>query len=145
MSPTPDNWGEAYAKQALADFNAWNELQGNSAIPSCQKLHFLQMACEKLCKAHLCKQPGANPKDFQTSHAYTAKNLGIILRQQLSLVPKPPKNGEFLLAQCARASPGKLSCCIRRWTQMASVPTTANILGNRVDGSTFPQSGHFQL
>jgi hypothetical protein len=37
VSPTPDDWGEAYAQQALADFDAWNELQGNPAIPSCQK------------------------------------------------------------------------------------------------------------
>lgn len=100
MSPTPDDWGEAYAKQALADFDAWNEMQGNPALPSCQKLHFLQMACEKLCKAHLCKQPGADPTDYQSSHAYTAKNLGIIILQQLSLTPRPPKNGKFLLAYC---------------------------------------------
>jgi hypothetical protein len=53
VNATPDNWGKAFAKQALADFEAWNELQGNTAIPSCQKLHFLQMACENLCKAHL--------------------------------------------------------------------------------------------
>jgi hypothetical protein len=54
VSPTPDNWGEAYATQALADFEAWNEFRKNAGIAPCQKLHFLQMACEKLCKAHLC-------------------------------------------------------------------------------------------
>jgi hypothetical protein len=64
VSPTSDDWGAAYAKQALADFDGWNELQANPAIASCQKLHFLQMACEQLCKAHLCKQPGADPKDY---------------------------------------------------------------------------------
>ena len=100
MNATPDNWGAAYAKQALADIKVWDELQGNTGIPSCQKLHFLQMACEKLCKAHLCKQPGADPKTYQSSHAYTAKNLGIIIRQQISLAPKPPKNAKFLLAHC---------------------------------------------
>jgi len=61
VKPTPDEWGKAFAKQALADFDAWNELQDNPAVPSSQKLLFLQMACEKLCKAHLCKQPGADP------------------------------------------------------------------------------------
>lgn len=61
-----------------------------------QKLHFLQMACEKVCKAHLCLQPGADPKDYQSSHAYTAKNLGIIVKQQLALTPSPPKNAADL-------------------------------------------------
>jgi hypothetical protein len=97
---TPDNWGRAYAKQARADFEAWNKLQGEMTVPSCQKLHFLQMACEKLCKAHLCKQPGADPKLYQSSHTYIAKNLGIIIRQQLSLTAKPPRNGPYLLAHC---------------------------------------------
>jgi hypothetical protein len=100
VNATPDNWGKAYAKQALADFEAWNELQGKPAIPSCQKLHFLQMACEKLCKAHLCKQPGADPKDYQSSHGYTAKNLGVIIRQQIALTPNPPKNEAYLLMHC---------------------------------------------
>lgn len=100
MNLTPDHWAEAYAKQALADFETWNTLQGNAVVPSCQKLHFLQMACEKLCKAHLCKQPCAAPQDYQSSHAYTAKNLGIIILQQLALTPNPPHNGRFLLAHC---------------------------------------------
>ena len=100
MTPTADNWGKAYARQALADFDTWNQLQGMGDIPSCQKLHFLQMACEKLCKAHLCKQRGAQPEDYQSSHTYTAKNLGIVIRQQLSLMANSPRNGQFLLASC---------------------------------------------
>jgi hypothetical protein len=51
---TPDEWGRAYARQAKADLDAWDHLQG-SILPECQKLHFMQMACEKLAKAHLCK------------------------------------------------------------------------------------------
>lgn len=58
------------------------------------------MACEKVCKAYLCKQPGADPKDYQSSHAYTAKNLGIIIKQQLSLTPPLPKNATYLLTRC---------------------------------------------
>lgn len=100
MTPTPDEWGQAFAKQAMADFTAWDELQGNTAVASCQKLHFLQMACEKLCKAHLCKHSGADPLTLQSSHTYIAKNLDIIIRQQLSLTPKPPSNGKFLLSYC---------------------------------------------
>lgn len=96
----PDEWSRAYAKQAKADFETWDALQGNMAVPACHKLHFLQMACEKLCKAYLCKQPGADPKDYQSSHAYTAKNLGIIIRQQIALTLNPPKNERYLLVHC---------------------------------------------
>jgi hypothetical protein len=80
---TPDEWGRAFARQGRADFDAWNVLQG-SELPECQKLHLLQMACEKLAKAHLCKA-GSRPGDIQTSHAYIAKNLPLILREQLEL------------------------------------------------------------
>lgn len=80
---TPDEWGTAYARQAQADFEAWNFLQ-DSGLPECQRLHFLQMACEKLTKAHLCKA-GTDPKNVQTSHAFTKRNLPIVLRQQLSI------------------------------------------------------------
>jgi hypothetical protein len=100
VTSTPDNWGKAFAKQAVADFEAWNELQGKPSIPSCQKLHFLQMSCEKLCKTHLCKQPKADPKAFQASHAYIAKNLDIIIRQELTLTPNPPRNYRYLIACC---------------------------------------------
>jgi hypothetical protein len=81
---TPADWARAYAKQARADFDAWNGLSQNSPLlPQCQRLHFLQMACEKLAKAHLCKA-GAAPASLQSSHAYVAKNLPIIVRKQLA-------------------------------------------------------------
>ena len=41
VNATPDNWGTAYARQALADFVAWDKLQGVQGVPSSQKLHFL--------------------------------------------------------------------------------------------------------
>jgi hypothetical protein len=100
MTPSAKNWGYAFAKQAMADFETWIALQGFEKIPSCQKLHFLQMACEKICKAHLCKLPGAKPEDFQSSHAFIAKVLAIVVRQQLSETPNPPKNARFLASRC---------------------------------------------
>src|SRR5258708_26532484 len=85
---TPDEWGSAYARQAQADVDAWDHLQ-ESPLPQCQKLHFLQMACEKLAKAHLCKA-GSRPENLQGSHAYIAANLPVILRNQLQLVNAKP-------------------------------------------------------
>jgi hypothetical protein len=49
------------------------------------------MACEKLTKAHLCGQ-GVPQVNLQSSHAYTAKNLPIIIRQQaIAAKARPPQ------------------------------------------------------
>jgi hypothetical protein len=79
----PDQWSRAFARQANADARTWDRIQRDDTIPECHKLLFLQMACEKLVKAHLC-QAGSKPADLQKSHAYVNKNLPIILSQELA-------------------------------------------------------------
>ena len=51
----PADWALAYAQQAKADFRAWElyEQHPEAVVAECHQLLFLQMACEKLCKAHL--------------------------------------------------------------------------------------------
>ena len=80
---TRDDWAKAYARQAQADLDSWTRLDRDSAALACHQLLFLQMACEKLTKAHLCVQ-GSDPRDLQSSHAYVARNLPIVFRQLLS-------------------------------------------------------------
>ncbi len=79
---TAAEWTVGYARQAEADFRTWETFQDSAAVPECHRLLFLQMACEKLTKAHLCDE-GTAPELLQTSHAYTAKTLPVILRQQI--------------------------------------------------------------
>jgi hypothetical protein len=67
--------------------NARNALLRDMSIPPCQQLHFLQMACEKICKAFLCWR-GSDPQMLQSSHAYIATTLPQIVRQQLSRQPR---------------------------------------------------------
>ena len=73
-------WGRAFARQAWADFDMWHRLEneregfGEWKVSECHKYHFLQMACEKLCKAYLCAS-GTDPHRLQSSHAYIAKPL----------------------------------------------------------------------
>ncbi len=81
---TNDEWAIGYARQAGADFATYLELQGNRSVPQCHKLQFLQMACEKLMKAQLIKG-GNDPQELQSSHAYIAGTLPIVIRQQLIL------------------------------------------------------------
>lgn len=82
MASTND-WRRAYAQQARIDLNAREALLGRPDIPACQQLHFLQMACEKTCKAYLCGR-GADPASLQSSHAYIAATLPVIARQQFA-------------------------------------------------------------
>lgn len=79
----PLDWAQAYARQARADFDAWGALAEHKELAPSQRLHFFQMACEKLCKAHLCKS-GAEPSTLTGSHAYIAGTLPVIVRQHLT-------------------------------------------------------------
>ena len=81
---TPADWLVGYTRQADVDFRAWElyEKLPQALAAECHKLQFLQMACEKLCKAHLISN-SAFPRDLQSSHAYIARGLPIVIRQQI--------------------------------------------------------------
>jgi hypothetical protein len=74
-------WSRSYALQALVDLDARDALVF-TRIPACQHLHFLQMACEKIAKAHRCLG-GAEPKTLMHSHGFAAKVLRQIARELL--------------------------------------------------------------
>ena len=93
---TNEDWTRGYAKQAAADFATYNALQGNSAIPQCHKLQFLQMACEKLVKAHLIKG-GTAPGNLQSGHAYVAGTLPVVIRQQITLSGVAVHNAQWIM------------------------------------------------
>ena len=104
MTPTPEEWSRAFAKQALADFDTWNALNlpsGIPLLPASQKLHFLQMACEKLAKSHLLKA-SSKISELERSHAYTAKHVPIILRQQMILRGENKRVANSVRDQCKR-------------------------------------------
>jgi hypothetical protein len=105
--PTQDEWARSFAKQAGADFDAWNVLQfyqppeGIVPLRRCQKLLFLQMACEKLAKAHLL-MAGSKLEDLEASHAYTAKHLPMIVRTQMILNGENERVAKRMHDQCKR-------------------------------------------
>jgi hypothetical protein len=84
---TAAEWAKGYARQAQADLQTFYFLQRQSAIPACHKLLFLQMACEKLVKAHRCAG-GADPSGLQSSHVWIAKHLPLVLREQTAFPTK---------------------------------------------------------
>ncbi len=97
-------WRNAYARQAAADWRAYDVLRRSFGLPRCQSFHFLQMSCEKLCKAFLCGR-GVNPRLLQTSHGYIAKNLPLIFQLEPErLKPHPLRSRSTLLKQIKNLS-----------------------------------------
>ncbi|MFH0924614.1 MAG: hypothetical protein V1872_03120 [bacterium] len=77
MLPKDEDWVRGYAKQALSDLDT-REILVRGNAKKCHRLHFLQMAAEKTCKAHLTKVNGH--KYVKKIHTYTEKNLPTIAR-----------------------------------------------------------------
>jgi len=94
------DWSHGYARQADADFEMFQTLGRleleSVAIAECHKLLFLQMACEKLAKAHLCGE-GTDPTALQTSHAFVAGTLPVILRQTATALGYKGKQARWVL------------------------------------------------
>jgi len=76
-------WTQAFARQAASDLDARDVLAADRSLPACHALHFLQMACEKLCKASMISS-GSDPMEVQRSHASIAKHLPTIVRFYMS-------------------------------------------------------------
>jgi hypothetical protein len=78
MPAADQDWARGYARQALSDLRARDALVDVNA-DKCHRLHFLQMAAEKACKAHLIAENGH--ENVRKTHACVAKILPIIARQ----------------------------------------------------------------
>src|SRR5689334_17732561 len=82
----PADWAYAYARQADADFRAWELYEGHpeAAAAVCHKLLFLQMACEKPCKSRLIIG-GSRPADLQRGHGYVERPLPEVIKREIIL------------------------------------------------------------
>jgi hypothetical protein len=80
---TPADWINAFARQAKADFESWLRVKDDSTIHECHKLQYLQMACEKLCKAHRI-DGGTDPSEVQSSHAFIANPLPQVIAAEIT-------------------------------------------------------------
>jgi hypothetical protein len=78
MASIDAEWRKAFALQALSDLDA-REYLAEAAADICHQLHFLQMASEKVCKAHLIQSEGY--KSFKKRHDVVAKTLPLLARQ----------------------------------------------------------------
>jgi len=68
VPPSRLDWAEAYARQGASDFRLYKQWLVIDDIPVCHKLHYLQMASEKLAKAYLLRYSSASEELLRTSH-----------------------------------------------------------------------------
>lgn len=74
-------WSRAFASQALSDLGM-RELLARSGAAKCHRLHFLQMAAEKLCKAFLIRTNGYAA--FRFTHGVVEKSLPLVVLSRLA-------------------------------------------------------------
>ncbi len=61
MSELRGKWAEAFLRQGRSDLQVYDHLValGESQVPRCHSLHYLQMACEKIAKAYRIRDTNA--------------------------------------------------------------------------------------
>ncbi len=79
-------WSKAFAIQARSDFFAREQLVLGKHLPQCHQLHYLQMAMEKLAKAHRIAG-GSSIEEIRKSHGGIERTITTIMRQVLGRTP----------------------------------------------------------
>ena len=128
---TRDDYAIAFATQAKVDFESHVILMNyDPPVVTCQHLHFLQMACEKLCKAHYYSNTGPIPKDISSSHAHVASRLPIIIRDMLNRDPAVPNGTRSVILRGARDFSREIELFALLSMLTGRGWTTANTLGS---------------
>ena len=75
-------WRWAYARQAASDFAVHDYLALNKNLPTCHRLHYLQMAFEKTAKAHYwgTTPGGLDHSRMNKTHEVAQKFLPVVVR-----------------------------------------------------------------
>lgn len=79
MPSSRQDWARAYAKQSASDFQIYEHLLAQPGVPVCHKLHYLQMACEKIAKAYQFRDMATAESKLTTSHIAFSKFINSYL------------------------------------------------------------------
>lgn len=79
MPSSREVWASAFAVQSQSDWQVYDRLTAEPQIPVCHKLHYLQMACEKIAKAYRCRDMSTNLEELLKRHVGFAKFIGSFL------------------------------------------------------------------
>lgn len=73
MPVTNKEWADAFARQARSDMAVCELLLPINKLERCHKLHYLQMACEKIAKAYRLRDMGMTIEETESSHKAFSK------------------------------------------------------------------------
>ena len=73
MPVTNKEWADAFARQARSDMAVYELLALMNEVERCHKLHYLQMACEKIAKAYRLRDMGMTIEETESSHKAFSK------------------------------------------------------------------------
>lgn len=95
---TRDQWSVAYARQGKSDLDAYRILRQaflDNRLPVCHSLHYLQMAAEKIAKAHELGKAGSN-KSLDT---LTTRHTGASIEEFVKTVFKQVRGPALIKAK----------------------------------------------
>ena len=69
-------FAEAFIVQARSDWRVYRILAERNEVPSCHRLHYLQMVCEKLAKAYRLRDTKSPIDDLVSKHSGFSKFVG---------------------------------------------------------------------
>ncbi|HKY41317.1 MAG TPA: hypothetical protein VJN18_35535 [Polyangiaceae bacterium] len=69
-------FSSAFIAQARSEWAVFNLLAGQSGVPVCHQLHYLQMVCEKVAKAYRLRDTKTSVDDLVSKHSGFAKFVG---------------------------------------------------------------------
>lgn len=98
---TATEWSTAFARQAKADWLAYECLVLHTDVPTSEPLHMLQMAIEKLVKAHLYPT-FPNPALLRGTRAVISKHLPTIFKSLYARQHKGTKPSGSLMVGVRR-------------------------------------------
>ena len=71
--PSREEWAAAYARQARSDWTVFPQIVSIPDLPFCHRLHYLQMACEKIAKAYRARDTEIAIENLTAHHVWFEK------------------------------------------------------------------------
>lgn len=68
MAPDRNAWAEGFATQARSDWQTYELFAAKEGLAPCHRLHYLQMACEKIAKAYRLRLKGVDIEGLLVRH-----------------------------------------------------------------------------
>jgi hypothetical protein len=119
-------YAQAFYDQASSDWQVYR-LLADASLPQCHPLHYLQMACEKLGKAHRLSTLDANVDTIATRHVGFAQFVNTFLRS-------PP-----VIARYAGKTAAHKSVC----QTAAAIAREIEKLAPAIDRAQFPENAEY--